>query len=116
MMVKKSVFESLSGFDEKLFMYVEDMEFCFRARQAGYFTYFTPEVQIVHTQHGSSSRANAIKNIYKGIFHFHKKHGTAFSYMFVKTLFKSKALALVVAGKMLNNKDLSRTYSAVLKT
>jgi GT2 family glycosyltransferase len=115
MMVRRMLFNKLSGFDRNLFMYVEDMEFCYRAKQAGYFTYFTPEVEIIHESHGSSNRGFAIANIHKGIFYFHKKHGTKFSYSIVRTLFTGKALALVIMGKILNNKTLADTYLKALK-
>ena len=66
MMVRSKLFKSLNGFDENFFMYIEDMEFCYRAKKSGFETYFTPDVSISHTGHGSSNRAFAICNIYKG--------------------------------------------------
>ncbi|MFU8773934.1 MAG: glycosyltransferase family 2 protein [Anaerolineales bacterium] len=36
MMVKKEVFEEIGFFDPALFMYAEEVDFCWRARQAGY--------------------------------------------------------------------------------
>ncbi|HVZ67360.1 MAG TPA: glycosyltransferase family 2 protein [Patescibacteria group bacterium] len=115
MFIKNSLFIKLDGFDEHYFMYVEDMDLCFRARFSGYITYFTPNVAIEHVSHGSSNRGFAIKNIYKGIFYFHKAHGTPFSYMVVKSLFSLKAILLVLVGKIMNNKYLSTTYSNALK-
>jgi len=41
-MIRKTIFESLHGFDEKIFMYTEDMELCYRAKLAGYHIYFIP--------------------------------------------------------------------------
>ena len=115
MMIKKELYARLGGFDEHFFMYIEDMELCFRAKLAGYWTYFTPDVVITHVGQGSSNRGFAIRNIVKGILYFHKKHGTPFSYFVVKFLFKTKALILVLVGRIMNNKYLSDTYSAVLK-
>lgn len=115
MMIKSDVFEALSGFDESLFMYVEDMELCYRAKLANFFTYFVPSVEVRHIGHGSSNRKFSIKNIVSGYLYFHKKHGTVFSYTFIKFTFKFKALLLVLIGKILNNKYLVTTYSEVIK-
>ena len=115
MMVKKNVFDQLSGFDENLFMYIEDMEFCFRAKKKGVLTYFTPEAEAIHHLHGSSNRGFAVSNIYNGIFYFQKKHKGVLSYLMVKSLFVAKARVLVMVGKILNNKYLTDTYSEALK-
>ena len=115
MAVRKSLFEKLNGFDENLFLYVEDMEFCFRVKKEGKKVMFDPSVQIIHESHGSSNRSFAIENIYRGLLYFHKKHGNAFSYNSVKLLLWTKALALVTLGKIINNKYLAATYSKVLK-
>ena len=114
MMIRSSLFKKLLGFDEKFFMYVEDMELCFRAKMGEYTTYFTPDAELFHEAHASGSRGFAIQNIIKGILYFHKKHGTLFSYFILKTLFMLKAVVLVSAGKLLNNKYLSETYSQAL--
>ena len=110
MMVRSEIFKKLSGFDDHLFMYIEDMEFCFRASTHGVWTYFTPDVSVVHEGQGSSDRSFAVRNIFKGILYFHKKHGNKISYHIIYALFKLKSNSLVFAGRMLNNKYLVDTY------
>jgi N-acetylglucosaminyl-diphospho-decaprenol L-rhamnosyltransferase len=39
-LVRRKVFEQLSGFDEGFFLYFEDLDFSFRARQAGWKSYY----------------------------------------------------------------------------
>lgn len=116
MIVRKDLFEKLSGFDENLFMYLEDMEFCYRAKKKGYKIIFDPKIEIIHHSHGSSSRSFAIKNIFKGLLYFQKKHGSYFSYFMVRLMLGSKALILSFIGKIINNSYLSDTYSNALKT
>lgn len=115
MMVKSKIFKDLSGFDEKFFMYIEDMELCFRTKKAGFDTYFNPNVEIMHLGQGSSNRSFAIKNIYKGILYFHKKHYPG-SYLIIKFVFWLKAITLVLVGKIINNKYLTETYTAALSS
>lgn len=116
MMIRKNLFEELKGFDENYFMYVEDMDLCFRAKKLGFTTYFTPNVGVMHESHGSSNRSFAIKNIYKGVLFFQKMHKSAVSYFLVYLLLYLKAILLVLMGKIINNKYLVQTYSVVLKS
>ena len=52
MMIRRDLFEKLGGFDENFFMYVEDMELCFRAKKEGFLTYFYPDIKLEHRQAG----------------------------------------------------------------
>lgn len=54
MMVRTSLFVQLGGFREDLFMYYEDAEFCWRAREAGSRVRVIPSASVLH-EVGSSS-------------------------------------------------------------
>lgn len=115
MIIRKKIFDKLSGFDENLFMYVEDMEFCYRAKKAGYKIIFDPDLIICHNIHGSSDRGFAIKNIHRGLLYFQKKHGSKFSFLLTAALLRLKVSLLVIIGKIMNNKYLTNTYRQVQK-
>jgi len=110
MMVEAKLFHKLNGFDEKFFMYVEDMELCYRVKKDGYNVYFTPEVVISHVGQGSSNRSFAVINIYKGIVYFFKKQKPAFQYIIIKLIFCAKAIALYLLGIILNKSYYKSTY------
>lgn len=110
MMVDRHIFEKLTGFDEQLFMYMEDMEMCFRAQKLGYATYFFPNLKLKHKSLGSSDRAFAIINIYKGILHFYSKHKTRLEYLVAKTLLIAKAGILILLGFLTFNSNLRDRY------
>ena len=116
MMIRRDLFEKLKGFDENFFMYVEDMELCYRAEKEGFLTYFYPDIKLEHKEAGSSNRQFAIKNIYKGLLYFYKKHGNFLSYSVIKSMLYLKAFLLVIIGRIINNKYLTDTYSKALKT
>ncbi len=46
--IRKELFTSLSGFDERFFLYFEDMDLCIRARQEGFRTVFFPKLVFLH--------------------------------------------------------------------
>lgn len=115
LMVKNKVFVDLSGFDENIFMYIEDMEFCYRARQKGYLVFFYPHVTIEHVDQGSSSRSFAIVNIYQNLLYFYKKHRSRNEYLFLRTVLKAKAALLIAVGRIFNNSYLISTYEKAFK-
>ncbi len=48
MLVRRSALESLGGFDESYFMYVEDVDLCWRAGKAGWRVGYEPAAQVIH--------------------------------------------------------------------
>lgn len=114
-MIRENVFRKLKGFDEKIFMYTEDMELCYRAAKAKLVTYFYPQAKILHVDQGSSSRTFAVINIYENLIYFYKKHRSRGEYLFLKTLLKTKAILLYTIGKIIKNSYLSETYEKALK-
>jgi GT2 family glycosyltransferase len=114
-MVRKDIFEHLHGFDEKIFMYTEDMELCYRAKLQGLNVYFYPDVHVLHQETGSSNRTFAIVNIYKNLLYFYKKHKTRREYLLLKSLLFTKALTLISIGKVLRKPYFTETYEKALK-
>lgn len=110
MMVRHDVFDAIGKFDEHIFMYVEDMELCYRARLKGWFTYYFPECKVVHSGRGSSNRSFAIAHIYQNLLYFYAKHRPRREYAIVKLLLQTKAFLLILYGKALKKPYFVSTY------
>lgn len=52
--LKREVFEKTHGFDEKIFMYMEEVEWCRRVRDLGYGIWYTPKFTITHVDKASA--------------------------------------------------------------
>lgn len=115
MMVKRNIFQELNGFDENFFMYIEDMEFCYRAHKKGKFSFIYPHASIVHLSQGSSNRSFAIENIYKGLLYFFKKHKGRPEYLILKLFLRMKAVILIISGIVFANSYLKNTYIKALR-
>lgn len=115
MMISNDVFKKLGGFDEHFFMYMEDMDICYRAGIKGFDAYFYPKACVVHKGHGSSSRTFAIINIYKGILYFYKKHKSYWQYILARVLLTAKATVAVFFGFLANDSYLKNTYKSAMK-
>jgi GT2 family glycosyltransferase len=57
LMVRRETWDRLGGFDEGYFMYVEDVDLCWRAWRAGWRVTYEPEARLVHAIGVSSDQA-----------------------------------------------------------
>jgi N-acetylglucosaminyl-diphospho-decaprenol L-rhamnosyltransferase len=48
MLIRSGVLESIGGMDENYFLYFEETDFCYRAKQAGFPTWYVPESRVMH--------------------------------------------------------------------
>jgi N-acetylglucosaminyl-diphospho-decaprenol L-rhamnosyltransferase len=48
MMIRPAVFAAIGGLDENYFLYFEETDFCYRAKQAGFPTWYVPESRVMH--------------------------------------------------------------------
>jgi GT2 family glycosyltransferase len=75
MMVRRSVFEKIGGFDENFFMYFEDVDLCLRAKNKGVSIAVNPKARIFHERGKSfSSEREKKKYYYASQDHYTRKH------------------------------------------
>ncbi|MBK9283701.1 MAG: glycosyltransferase family 2 protein [Sphingobacteriaceae bacterium] len=87
LLMSRNVYESLSGLDENLF-WMEDVDLCHRARQAGIKVHYYKAWEIVH-ESGQSIKSNykiSIANQLLSKLKFIRKHNTRFAF-YVSLLF-----------------------------
>ena len=75
MMIKRTVFEKVKGFDETFFMYGEDIDLSLRISQLGYKNYYLGKISIVHLKGGSTTyNYKYVDDFYGAMKLFVKKH------------------------------------------
>lgn len=76
LMIKRQVWEALEGLDERFFLYYEEIDFCLRARRAGWQTWFDPTVEIFHAIGASSETVKRIATLarYRSLADYFAKH------------------------------------------
>lgn len=113
---QRNSFVDIGLFDEDIFMYMEEVDFFYRAKQKGYSVLFYPGASFVHTGAASSAnRKTPVVNIYRGLLYFYHKHKDPFSLLILQVLLTLKALAAITVGRMIGKKDLFITYEQALK-
>ena len=115
MMVESDYFKKIGGFDTNFFMYVEDMELCFRVRKDGKQVFFYPAFRVRHKGQGSSSSAFAYINIFKGIYLFHKKHSSRLVLFYVQLVLSMKSLLGIMTGIVTFNQSKVTLYKKTMR-
>jgi len=63
-LIRRTLFESLQGFDERFFVYLEDLDLSFRAFEAGWQSYYLATAQAYHKGGGCSEQVKAARLFY----------------------------------------------------
>jgi len=76
LVIRKKVVDAIGMLDENFFIYGEDMDWCIRAKKAGWKVMYYPYAQIVHYK-GVGCKTNNLKTtyeFYRAMVLFHRKH------------------------------------------
>jgi GT2 family glycosyltransferase len=75
LMVKKEVLDKTGGFDERFFMYAEDIDLSFRIHQLGYKNVYLADTTIIHFKGQSTTKDHRyVKLFYRAMIQFVEKH------------------------------------------
>lgn len=117
MFIPKKVFTKTGGFDENIFMYGEEVEWCWRIKKAGFKVIFSPVTKLVHIGRGSQNKnlLPAIIGEYKGLIFLYKKHKGAVSLQILMLLLKIGALARILIFGAIGRRELAKIYVEAFK-
>jgi GT2 family glycosyltransferase len=76
LMIRKSIFDQVQGFDENFYMFYEDVDLCYRIRNLGYAIMYLPDALCMH-RHGGSwlhVREIPVRNSCRSALYFFEKH------------------------------------------
>jgi N-acetylglucosaminyl-diphospho-decaprenol L-rhamnosyltransferase len=77
MLLRRSALEEVGLFDERYWMYMEDMDLSYRFKEAGWTTWYEPSVTALHVKHGTSGQVRGIAltvAFYRGMARFVVAH------------------------------------------
>lgn len=76
MLVRRSVIDQVGMLDETFFMYGEDIDWCYRIKQAGWEIYYYPRTTIIHYKGAGKKRRSrkVLYEFYRAMILFHRKH------------------------------------------
>ncbi len=106
MMMRREALNDVRGFDEDFFLYGEDLDLCYRVREAGWKIYYYPGTSIIHHKGESArrSRVDIAREFYKAMHIFVEKHfHSSYSYYplwLLKTGIWIQAVASLVFSRL----------------
>jgi GT2 family glycosyltransferase len=61
MLIRPAVLKAIGGMDENYFLYFEETDFCYRAKKAGFATWYVPESRVMHIMGQSTTVTDQTK-------------------------------------------------------
>ncbi len=77
MLMRRAMLDEIGLFDEGYWMYMEDLDLCYRAAQAGWITWYEPSVEAVHIKAGTSGHHRRLRLNYAfhyGMYRYYRTH------------------------------------------
>lgn len=99
--VRREVFAQLHGFDEKFWIWFEEVDFCKRAAASGWKVVFAPAAKVVHGKGKSFARVHPVRRewwLIRSMAHYFRKHSSSLE-CFMLALFYPLALLLSLGTK-----------------
>ncbi|MDB5078678.1 MAG: hypothetical protein JWP00_602 [Chloroflexi bacterium] len=89
LMFKQELAREVGLLDDNIFLFTEEPDFCLRARQQGWETWFLPGYQVVHYEGKSTSQVPFIRlsNYYLSKLYFFSKHNSSLSLLMLRLVF-----------------------------
>ena len=107
MLMRRSALDQVGLFDEGYWMYMEDLDLCYRFHEAGWLTWYEPAVKVLHIKAGTSGKNRKPRincAFHYGMYRFYRKH-----YAKNDNVFLRLAVYTGIAGKL----TVSMTRSAI---
>jgi N-acetylglucosaminyl-diphospho-decaprenol L-rhamnosyltransferase len=77
MVMRRSAFEGLGGFDEGYWMYMEDLDLAYSMSRAGLITWYEPGATVMHVKAGTTGGERSLRlawHFHRGMYRFYRKH------------------------------------------
>lgn len=111
MMMPRELFVTVGGFDEKIFLYVEELELCFRIRKLNRGIVYRTNTSITHFGGASGGSHLALTLEIKYMVYFYQKHLPAWQGSVAKQVFKAGCLLRwLLFGIIGRNEVASKAY------
>lgn len=107
MLMKKSVYKTVAGFDEDYFMYGEDIDLSYKIKKAGFQNYYYGKTSVIHYKGESTLKDKTYaKRFYGAMQLFYKKHFKRNLIYDIAVTLGTKIIPLVSGSDKQNQKDI----------
>jgi N-acetylglucosaminyl-diphospho-decaprenol L-rhamnosyltransferase len=98
MVLRKEMLDQIGLLDEDFFMFSEEIDLCYRAKQAGWNVLYLPEAHVVHLEAGSTGQiVERVLRLYNGKLRYYRlHHGVTSRLILLSAMFVSSYLKFIV--------------------
>jgi N-acetylglucosaminyl-diphospho-decaprenol L-rhamnosyltransferase len=117
LMARAELFRTVGSLDTSYFMYMEDVEWCRRVREAGYKIFYLPFARTIHQYRASSSKHTATEWLESVDSYYRLRHGRAETTLFHLTAacgFLVRSLLYALGRLLLRRRDFADKRNLVL--
>lgn len=116
MLIDKKVINKIGGLDGKIHMYGEDVEYCLRAKKAGFKVGWTDTASIIHLGGGSSQNPQLKQWMgeFRGLIYIYQKNFGDLRTFCLKMLIYFFVILRITAFLLIGKISVSKTYVKVL--
>jgi len=116
MIIPAKTFWRAAGFDERIFMYTEETELCYRIKKLGQKVIHDSHTSIIHLGGASGGSYLALTKEVEGMLYFWQKHQPAWQLPLVKLIFfAGSLLRYVIFGIIKANATARQAYGQILR-
>lgn len=102
MLMRRKMLDEIGLFDEGYWMYMEDLDLCYRAARGGWITWYEPSVAAVHIKAGTSGRHRRLRLNYAfhyGMYRYYRTHlASSRSWLFNAVVYCGIGIKFLVAA------------------
>lgn len=116
MVIRRDVIDTVGLLDEKLFMYVEDVDYCWRASRMGHQIGWVRGATIMHIGGGSSKspRVAQWRGEFRGLVYLYRKYYGSVVSILLRLLIVLFGVVRMVGFGLLGKWDYSKAYGKVI--
>jgi N-acetylglucosaminyl-diphospho-decaprenol L-rhamnosyltransferase len=115
-LIRRSLYDALGGFDERFFVYFEEVDISYRASKSGWKTIFLASAQVFHKGGGTSQQVKARRLFYsirsRILYAFKHYHMLSATYLLVLTLLIEPLSRIIHAFGWGSKSQISETFIA----
>ena len=112
MLIKRNVIENLGFFDPRYFMYVEEVDYCLRAKRRGFQIWSVPKAKIWHKGEASATNLQRLYCRISSLIIFERMHAPKFGFI-VFTLYLMFVKIPILSTKVFLKKPLNTIVTLI---
>lgn len=109
LLIRKETLKETGGFDEKFFLYYEDIDMCVRIRACGWNLLFLPAARIFHYGGVSTEKQKLYSRFFyrQSQLYYYRKHNSVFSQKLLRFFLRLNFCFVFIQGYLAGKKDLA---------